>query len=70
MEVKLGKQMMDKGPTRGRDIVYLDKVLLTTLHLASLLTHEMPEKDTAEYTALHQALYELVRINAKDRNVS
>ncbi|XP_006608848.1 protein fem-1 homolog CG6966 isoform X3 [Apis laboriosa] len=68
LEVKLGKQMMDKGPTRGRDIVYLDKVLLTTLHLASLLTHEMPEKDSAEYTALHQALYELVRINAKDRN--
>lgn len=70
LEVKLGKQMLDKGSVRGRDIAYLNRVLVTTLHLASLLTHEMPEEGTAEYQALHQALYELVRINAKDNNVS
>lgn len=70
LEVKLGKQMLDKGSTRGRDIAYLNRVLITTLHLASLLTHEMPEEDTAEYSALHQALYELVRANPKDNNVS
>lgn len=70
LEVKLGKQMLDKGSARGRDIAYLNRVLVTTLHLASLLTHEMPEEDTAEYSALHQALYELVRVNPKDNNVS
>ncbi|XP_033206704.1 protein fem-1 homolog CG6966 isoform X1 [Bombus vancouverensis nearcticus] len=68
LEVKLGKQMLDKGSARGRDIAYLNRVLITTLHLASLLTHEMPEEDTAEYSALHQALYELVRANPKDNN--
>ncbi|KAK9305314.1 hypothetical protein QLX08_003583 [Tetragonisca angustula] len=68
LEVKLGKQMLDKGSARGRDIAYLNRVLVTTLHLASLLTHEMPEEGTAEYQTLHQALYELVRINAKDNN--
>ncbi|XP_043514226.1 protein fem-1 homolog CG6966 isoform X2 [Frieseomelitta varia] len=68
LEVKLGKQMLDKGSVRGRDIAYLNRVLVTTLHLASLLTHEMPEEGTAEYQTLHQALYELVRINAKDNN--
>lgn len=68
LEVKLGKQMLDKGSARGRDIAYLNRVLITTLHLASLLTHEMPEEDTPEYTGLHQALYELVQVNPKDNN--
>ncbi|XP_026675593.1 protein fem-1 homolog CG6966 isoform X2 [Ceratina calcarata] len=67
LEVKLGKQILEK--TQFRD---LNKILVTTLHLASLLTHEMPEEGTVEYDALHQALYEFVKINAKgniDRDV-
>ncbi|CAD1480545.1 unnamed protein product, partial [Heterotrigona itama] len=67
LEVKQGKEMLDRGSARGRDIAYLNKVLVITLHLASLLCHEMPES-IVEYEALHQALYELVQINAKDNN--
>ncbi|XP_060820989.1 protein fem-1 homolog CG6966 isoform X2 [Bombus pascuorum] len=68
LEVKLGKQMLDKGSVRGRDIAYLNRVLITTLHLASLLTHDMPDEDSNEDSELHQALYELVQVNPKDNN--
>ncbi|CAL7944928.1 unnamed protein product [Xylocopa violacea] len=63
LELKRGKQMSDRVQFRG-----LNRILVTILHLASLLTYEMPEEGTPEYTGLNQALYELVRINAKDNN--
>ncbi|XP_071865780.1 protein fem-1 homolog CG6966 isoform X2 [Bombus fervidus] len=68
LEVKLGKEMLDKGPSRGRDIAYLNRVLINTLHLVSLLTHDIPDEDSEENTELHRALYSLVQINPKDNN--
>lgn len=70
LEVKLGKQMLDKIPVSKHDVTCLNRVLVITLHLACLLTREIPEKGTDEYVTLHKAIYELVRINAKGIHVS
>lgn len=67
-EAKQGREFLDKGSAREHDITCFNKILVTTLHLASLLTLEMPEEGTAEHIALHKTLYELVQI--KDNNVS
>lgn len=53
-----------------RDLTFLNRVLVITLHLACLLTRETGEKGSEEYNALHKELYELVRINAKGKQVS
>lgn len=53
-----------------RDLTFLNRVLVITLHLACLLTRETGEKDSEEYIALHKELYKLVRINAKGKQVS
>ncbi|XP_063982559.1 protein fem-1 homolog CG6966 isoform X2 [Diachasmimorpha longicaudata] len=65
VEIKLGKQMLDKIP--NCDLTNLNRILITTLHLACLLTREMPEVGSEEYVNLHRAIHELVRINAKDK---
>ncbi|XP_023289879.1 protein fem-1 homolog CG6966 [Orussus abietinus] len=65
LEVRLGKQMLDKMPPCERDLTYLNRVLVVTLHLASLLTRETPPAGTIEYTELHKEIYELVKINAR-----
>lgn len=61
--------MLDKVPIYDRDLTYLNRVLVNTLHLACLLTREMPEAGTEEYSSLHKAMYELVRINARGKEV-
>ncbi|XP_015431975.1 PREDICTED: protein fem-1 homolog CG6966 isoform X2 [Dufourea novaeangliae] len=66
LEVKLGKQILNK--VYQGDLTYLNKLLVITLQLACLLTRELPEEGTDEYVALHKAIYELVRINAKGRH--
>ncbi|KAK0161085.1 hypothetical protein PV327_009600 [Microctonus hyperodae] len=66
LEVKLGKQMLDKLLPCDRELTNLNRILIGTLHLASLLTRDMPEVGTSEYDNLHKALHELVRINSKD----
>lgn len=53
-----------------RDLTFLNRVLVITLHLACLLTRETGEKDSEEYNVLHKELYKLVRIKAKGRQVS
>ncbi|XP_076665255.1 protein fem-1 homolog CG6966 isoform X2 [Andrena cerasifolii] len=65
LEVKLGKQLLDDVPACVRDVTYLNRVLVLTLHLACLLTQDVPEEGTDEHRALHKAIYNLVRINAK-----
>lgn len=71
-EVAKGKQMLDKMGDLAweRDLTFLNRVLVITLHLACLLTRETGEKGSEEYNALHKELYKLVRINAKGRQVS
>lgn len=60
---KLGDQVCE------RDLMFLNRVLIITLHLACLLTRETGETSTEEYFALHKELYELVRMNARGRQV-
>ncbi|KAL2713882.1 protein fem-1 CG6966-like isoform X1, partial [Vespula squamosa] len=67
VEVRLGKQLLDKVPLRDRDVTSLNRILLITLHLACLMTRDMPTEGTYEYEAIHKAIYELVRINAKGK---
>ncbi|KAK2583435.1 hypothetical protein KPH14_009413 [Odynerus spinipes] len=67
LEVRLGKQMLDKVPPKERDVTSLNRVLVITLHLACLMTRVMPEQGTREYDSIHKAIYELVRINAKGK---
>lgn len=69
MEVKLGKQMVDDGPVSESDLTNLNRILVIALHLACLLTRNTPTRDSEEYIDLHRALHELVRINAKDKEV-
>ncbi|XP_076288079.1 protein fem-1 homolog CG6966 isoform X2 [Lasioglossum baleicum] len=59
MEVKLGKKMLNKG---CEITLQFNKVLVIALHLACLSTLDLPEEGSDEYTALHEAIYELVRI--------
>lgn len=59
--------MLDKLPSCDRDLTNLNRILVITLHLACLLTREMPEVDSEEHENLHRALYELVKINVKDK---
>lgn len=66
-EVRLGKQMLDKVPPKERDVTSLNRVLVITLHLACLMTRDMPEEGTSEYEDIHKAIYELVQINAKGK---
>ena len=61
--------MLDKMPACERDLTYLNRVLVITLHLACLLTRETPKAGTEEHDELHRAIYELVKINAKGKQV-
>lgn len=71
-EVAKGKQMLDKMGDLAceRDLTFLNRVFVITLHLACLLTHETGEKGSEEYNVLHKELYKLIRIKAKGRQVS
>lgn len=53
-----------------RDLTFLNRVLIITLHLACLLTRETGEKGSEEYDELHREIYKLVRIHAKGKHVS
>lgn len=66
-----GKQLLDKMGDLAceRDLTFLNRVLVITLHLACLLTCETGEKDSEEYITLHKEIYKLIRINAKGKQV-
>lgn len=61
--------MLDKVPACERDLTFLNRVLVITLHLACLLTRETPPVGTDAHRELHEAIYDLVRINAKGKQV-
>lgn len=68
-EVKRGKHMLDKMPVCERDLTYLNRILVITLHLACLLTRETIKEDTEDHFTLHKEIYELIRIKAKGKQV-
>lgn len=62
--------MLEKVPASERDTKSLTTVVVIALHLANLLTRDLPEKDSEEYITLHKAIAKLVRMNFKTKNVS
>ncbi|XP_019876786.1 protein fem-1 homolog CG6966 isoform X2 [Aethina tumida] len=68
-EVEYGHQMLEKINSINRDMTYLTRVLVITLHLACLLTrlldhHTKSEDVTKE---IHKAIYRLVNLKIKAR---
>lgn len=68
-EVDLGNQMLNKMPNIERDMTYLTRVLVITLHLACLLTRllDSPTITTDVSQQIHQAIYNLVKLKIKSR---
>ncbi|XP_034946327.1 protein fem-1 homolog CG6966 [Chelonus insularis] len=67
LEVKVGKQMLEKIPYNDRNPNNLDRILITALYLADLLVQFKPDAGTGKSEIVHKEIYELVRINAKDK---
>ncbi|XP_031836407.1 protein fem-1 homolog CG6966 isoform X2 [Nomia melanderi] len=67
MEVELGKKLLYK--VYLGDLKHFTKVFTIAIDLACLLTRELPEEGSDEYIAVHKAIYELVRINAKGKRI-
>ena len=44
-------------------------LIVVTLHLGTILTLEMPEEGTEDHMKLHRAMYELVRLDIRTKNV-
>lgn len=70
MEVDLGSQMLERLPQTERDMSYLTRVLVITLHLACLLAKLMEQRPTSEETtrSIYQSIYKLVRLGIKGRS--
>ncbi|KAG5888142.1 hypothetical protein JTB14_011233 [Gonioctena quinquepunctata] len=69
-EVELGSLMLERMPNVERDMNYLTRVMVITLHLACLLTrlldhHTSTEKITKE---IHKAIYNLVKLKIKAKS--
>ncbi|KAK9752173.1 Ankyrin repeats (3 copies) [Popillia japonica] len=68
-EVELGNKMLDKMPNALRDMTYLTRVLVITLHLACLLTKllEGPNSTEEMMDKIYRAIYNLVKLKIKSR---
>lgn len=68
-EVDLGNQMLNKMPNIERDMTYLTRVLVITLHLACLLTRllDNPTVTSDVSQQIHQAIYNLVKLKIRSR---
>lgn len=68
-EVDFGNQMLNKMPNMERDMTYLTRVLVITLHLACLLTRLLDSSINTENISqkIHQAIYNLVKLKIKSR---
>ncbi|XP_031332381.1 protein fem-1 homolog CG6966 isoform X2 [Photinus pyralis] len=68
-EVELGNQMLDKISNAERDVTYLTRVLVITLHLACLLTRLLnhPNCTTELSGIIFKALYDLIKLKIKGR---
>lgn len=68
-EVELGDFMLHKMPNFERDVTYLTRVLVITLHLACLLTrlidHPSNKPDTGK--VIYRAIYDLVKLSINGR---
>ncbi|XP_044259128.1 protein fem-1 homolog CG6966 isoform X1 [Tribolium madens] len=69
-EVELGSQMLEKMPNVERDMTYLTRVLVITLHLACLLTRMLEHHATTEAITkeIYKAVYDLVKLKIRGRS--
>ena len=67
--LQMGNKMLEKMPNVMRDMTYLTRVLVITLHLACLLTRILETSIQVEqmYDRIHRAIYNLVRLNIHSR---
>lgn len=62
LELELGRKMLNKVCEVCDNNIHFMKLLVITLNLACLLTHNLADEGSDEYIAVHKALYELVRV--------
>lgn len=69
-EVELGSAMLERMPNVERDMTYLTRVMVITLHLACLLTRLLDHHTSTEAITeeIHQAIYNLVRLRIRARS--
>jgi Ankyrin repeats (3 copies) len=68
-EVELGNQMLNSVPNIEKDMTYLTRVLVITLHLGCLLTRLLENPLTSDETSkvIHESVYDLVKLKIKGR---
>lgn len=68
-EVELGNLMLERMPNADRDVTYLNRVLVITLHLACLLTRLLDQHPEDERISdeIHRAIYSLVRLKIRSK---
>ncbi|XP_066141003.1 protein fem-1 homolog CG6966 [Euwallacea fornicatus] len=68
-EVNLGNQALSRLPGQEKDMTYLTRVTVITLHLASLLTRMLQHKSVSEEIQheIHKAVYSLNKLGIKAR---
>ncbi|KAJ8965076.1 hypothetical protein NQ314_004477 [Rhamnusium bicolor] len=69
-EVELGSLMLERMPNMERDMTYLTRVMVITLHLACLLTRLLDHHTSTEDITkdIHKAIYNLVKLKIKARS--
>ncbi|XP_074035355.1 protein fem-1 homolog CG6966 isoform X3 [Leptinotarsa decemlineata] len=69
-EIELGSLMLQRIPNAERDINYLTRVMVITLHLACLLTRLLDHHTSTEQVTreIHKAIFDLVKLNIKARS--
>ncbi|CAG9769209.1 unnamed protein product [Ceutorhynchus assimilis] len=68
-EVDLGNQMLNRLPNQDKDMTYLTRVTIITLHLASLLTQMLSYKSTTEEVKheILKCIYNLNKLGIRTR---
>ncbi|XP_050306187.1 protein fem-1 homolog CG6966 isoform X2 [Anthonomus grandis grandis] len=64
-EVDLGNQTLNRLPSQDKDMTYLTRVTIITLHLASLLTRWFSSEELKH--EIHQSIYNLNKIGIQTR---
>ncbi|XP_017776720.1 PREDICTED: protein fem-1 homolog CG6966 isoform X2 [Nicrophorus vespilloides] len=68
-EVEMGNQMLERMPNVERDVTYLSRVVVITLHLACLLTRLLDNPRSTEEMSekVHSAIYTLVKLRVRSK---
>lgn len=70
LQVKYGVQLLEKIPKHDRDLTYLQRVLVISLHLGCLLTrvmHNIPPEHEEFRDSVYKSTYHLVKLGIKGK---